>query len=331
LGREWSFKAQRGSPRGSTTLASLMDRVSIVNVLSRLYRLGTLLYPERSFDNLKHRVKVIALGLLNWQVVRSWYAISDNPALTRALKRNPEIQGAIYWPYMHAQWSVEKRLRAIDQHYRLLAHRTAVLDRVISEPVLLADMGPVYNGMRLILDRAKWFCREGEVVLNIFLDDRRIYSIAFSLGLDGAQVVAYVGAIQGSNEQDALSIYRTLTRSCFGVRPRDLVVTSLQLLCEAMGIERLLAISGACHHHNGAYFGASHRDIVHVDYDKIWIEHGGHLGTNGFYEFSARFSERGRTEIPTRKRSQYRRRYEMLAHLAQNIQRTCSRCSASII
>ena len=178
--------------------------------------------------------------------------------------------------------------------------------------------------MRLVLDKAIWFLREGEIVLNLFINDQRFYSIAFTLGTDAGQPIILVGALQGSNSEVAQEVYRDITHALHGMRPRDLLMVALKLLCRELGIQRIWAVSSDNRQHNSPYFGDSHKDKVLVAYNEVWLEHGGIALDNGFFEIPAVVKYRDMSEIPSRKRATYRRRYEMLDKLELDIQSSCA-------
>ena len=180
-----------------------------------------------------------------------------------------------------------------------------------------------YAGLRLVLDKAVWFLREGETVLNLFINDQRFYSIAFTLGVEEGQPVAFVGALQGSNSDFAPEVYREITHALHGVRPRDCLMVALKLLCGQLGVGRIWAVSGDFRQHNSPYFGSGHKGKVLVSYNEVWVEHGGLALDNGFFEISTDVRHKDLKEIPTRKRAAYRRRYVMLDRLALDIKSSC--------
>jgi len=179
-----------------------------------------------------------------------------------------------------------------------------------------------------VLDKAGWFVREGEIVLNLFVNDHRYYSIAFTLGVDGGQPLVFVGALQGSHSDSAQGVYREMTHALNGMRPRDFLMAALKLLCAELGIRRIWAISSDYRQHNSPYFGGVHKEKVLVSYNEVWSEHGGVALDNGFYEILALVRHKDMSEIPTRKRAAYRRRYEMLDKLALDIKCRCAQYAA---
>ena len=299
--------------------------LSSFQILIRLFRLGRELHPKLTASDLKNRAAILGLWMSSLRELRAWYGISDNPKLASALKQFPLMHGAIYWPYINHTWSMERRLKTIDQHYRLLDGRASVIALATQDGVELTALDEHYPGLRLVLDKAIWFLREGEIVLNLFLRDLRFYSIAFTLNTEAGQLVAYVGALQGSGSDDALQVYREITGALHGMRPRDFLVVALKLLCKEFGVAKIYAVSGDARQHNSPYFGGFHKDKVLVNYDEVWSEHGGTRLDNGFFEIPVLVQYRDASEIPTRKRATYRRRYQMLDKFALDIEAACSR------
>jgi uncharacterized protein VirK/YbjX len=299
--------------------------IGFIEILSRVHRLGRAMHPTLSVNSLKHQVILLGRVLVFLPEIRKWYEIPDNPLLKLALKRFPLISGAMYWPYINHTWPMERRLAAIDQHFRMLGGPSAIIARATFEEVELARLEEEYAGLRLVLDKAAWFLREGEIVLNLFVHDQRFYSIAFTLGVDAGQPLVFVGALQGSNSEAAQGIYRDITHALHGMRPRDFLMVVLKLLCGELGIHRIWAVSSDNRQHNSPYFGDSHKEKVLVTYNEVWVEHGGIELDKGFFEIPALVRYKDMSEIPTRKRATYRRRYLMLDKLALDIKSSCAR------
>lgn len=302
--------------------------IGVIETLVKVHRLGRAMHPGLTLKSIKHQVFLLCRALVFLPGVRKWFEISDNPLLTRALKRFPMISGAIYWPYINHIWPMKQRLSAIDQHFRMLDGRATILAKAMFEEVELARLDEVYTGLRLVLDKAEWFIREGEVVLNLFVNDLRYFSVAFTLGMDNDKPLIFVGALQGSNSDSAQGVYRDLTHALHGMRPRDFLIVALKLLCMELDIHRIWAVSSDCRQHNSPYFGGVHKERVLLAYNNVWTEHGGLALDNGFFDIPAVVRHKNMSEIPTRKRAAYRRRYVMLDKLALDIQASCARYAA---
>ena len=256
---------------------------------------------------------------LGWaRELRPWHDGSI-PSLHDALKARPALGSAMFRPYINSRWTPRQRLVAIEAHYRLLDGPTRVLRLAPRERLTLATVCVADATIDVTLDAPPWFNHEGELTLSLFSGTQRLYSVAFSLGSEPDARAAYIGALQGRGGAEALDVYRDLTHALHGLRPRELLLTAFRLVCQQAGVTRLLAISDACHTRRSDYFRASTK--VSTSYDAVWHEHDGQLRADGFFELPVAVARRAPESIPARKRSQYRRRYEMLDLLAADLTR----------
>jgi hypothetical protein len=88
------------------------------------------------------------------------------------------------------------------------------------------------------------------------------------------------------------------------------------MLDASVGVERILAISDRGWVGRSDYFGCK---TVLSSYDSAWQESGGLEAEDGFFELSPQVVKRPIEAVPSRKRAQYRRRYEMLDRLSVQI------------
>ncbi len=162
-------------------------------------------------------------SVCHFRTIRSWLADRRNPALQEVLAVRPSLVRCIARPYLNAQWGSARKMEAIRQHYKLLRGRLAFLRFHPWRPVPLALAG---DRVRIELEKVTSFEHEGELTLSLFCDGTRVFSLVFTLGEAAGRTVAYVGALQGLGQGDALGIYRTLTRRMHGLRPRDLLIAA---------------------------------------------------------------------------------------------------------
>ena len=162
----------------------------------------------------------------------------------------------VAWPYLHRSWPARLKLEVIREHYRLVASAFPALRFVPPDAITLADVvidtgafSELAAGtssrttVQVRLDQPGWFEHEGEVTINLFEADRRLYSLVFTLGRVASRPIVYVGALQGLGHTEARDIYRRLTHRMNGLRPRDLLISAFLLLCQSIGVERVLAVS----------------------------------------------------------------------------------------
>jgi uncharacterized protein VirK/YbjX len=302
------------------------ELISLPDLGGRLMLAVRAAYPGNSISSLKLKVRLFVRIAQNLSELRRMYSDKSNPALLEMLDERPSWVAAVDAPYLHAQWTASKKLEIISRHYRYLTGRLAFLRFNPGASVLIADV-PNAAGLQLSLDKAPWFMREGELVLSLLENDVRFYSVAFTLGCDGDENVAYVGALQGYGGEDALDIYRRLTRTLHDMRPRDFLMAAFRLLSAEFNVQTILAVSDKARLHQSTYH--SGHEGVAANYDEIWREFSDDKLVDGFWKISPVLKYRTAAQIPTRKRAMYRRRYEMLDNLRGQIEQSQSRAIES--
>lgn len=283
-------------------------------MLGTLFRAVACPRPGAAPVGLRHVLAHWCRCAVHLDTFRSWVGDAGNPALQQAIAVRPSIMTCVVHPYLHACWSAQRKLEVIECHYALLQGRLGFLRAAGTQAIGVVD---VDDRLRLQIEAPGQFEHEGQLVLNLVHEHRRLYSLAFTLGRMGGDRVAYVGALQGLNSPCALEMYRSLTHCMHGLRPRDLLLTVFRLLCTALGIGRILAVSDQNRISSNRYFVSSSQ--VLSSYDVAWRENGGVATEGGFFELDTSLLQRGADDIPSRKRAQYRRRYALVDELSAQI------------
>ena len=294
------------SPPPTHVVATTLGWVALTWHLLRLAKLNN---PGLAPGSLWRTLRLF-VGKMRWlRVLRTWYSDTSNPALLEMLSYRPDIVGAVRHPYVNTTWTARRRLRAIQLHYSLLRGPLEVLRFSPQRQVRVTTLAAGDASLDVILDKPKWFLHEGEVAINLFRNGQRLYSLVFLLGRSEGCKAAYVGALQGMGSAQALDVYRELTHALHGLRPRDLLIDAFRVLCRELGVERIFVVSDHSSMNKSGYFD---RIETPTSYDSAWLEHRGEPAEEGFFELPTASSRRPPDAIPSRKRAQYRRRYEML-------------------
>ena len=239
------------------------------------------------------------------------------------LKLEPNVLGNLVWPYIHKDWDVPKRFSSIAKHYTLLKSMPKFLDVSDTVPREIVSLNSFSPNTAIVLDKPRWFVREGEIVLNIFQNDLRIMSVAFSLADYHNEITLYVGGIQGIHSrtpsEKSLEIIKQLTKDFNGLRPRSFVIAVLRMIATRIGATKILAIDQMHRHHWHPYFRSSIKSVSNTNYDEIWKDHEGTAGTDGFYQLKTSTARKDLSEVDSKKRSMYRKRFEMLDQIEHQI------------
>lgn len=268
-------------------------------------------FPGNRPGALVRQGQMVLAGLRVFPLTQQMLAPPRGTALDRIMDQRPEFIGALLWPYLSAAFETEERLRRIIAHYAVIDTLGPPFPFDCEERLVLVDLAEVMPGLRLVLDQPIWFLREGGLVLNLFIDSFRAFSIAFSLRREAdGQLTAWIGGLQGRNRDDMLETYRALTKLLHGLRPRDFLLEVLKMVLRQFGVTRLYAVSDAARHHRHAFFGRI--KAVLQDYDEIWADRGGVAVGADFFELPMSPERRDEATIKPNKRSMYRKRFEFL-------------------
>ncbi|XSC45483.1 DUF535 family protein [Bradyrhizobium sp. RDT10] len=272
--------------------------------------MSKVVYSGGRVDTLR-RLSLIAKCYKHRSDLGNLFGDQSNASLVRLFNERPETIGVLIWPYQCASWDTHMRLGRLRAHCDCVEKLAAPFNLGPNERMVLADLSFVRAGLRVVIDQPIWFLREGNLVINFFVDRVRMYSLAFSLYEKEGALTATIGSIQGRDREDAAGEYRNLTKQAHGMRPRDFLFEVFCMVCSYVAIEHVYAVTNEDRHHVHPYFG-SRIQKTSADYNEIWEERGGVRLNNSFYLLNVTERRRNLEEVPQKKRGMYRKRYEML-------------------
>lgn len=261
----------------------------------------------------KNRLMFITKAIYFGNSLRPFLHSLENSPINKLIAQRPETVGAIVWPYQSKSWNVITRFKQIEAHYSVIQEFFPALDFHVNEVLDIANLGDMYENLHVVIDRPKWFIREGQLVINLFLADVRIYSLAFSFSREAGRTVAYVGALQGRNIDGVLDVYKNITKALYGSRPQDFLFEIFRIFCRTIGVFKILAVADSSRHHKSDYFTKAESSAIYASsYDRVWFERGGTLDLPDFFTLSVNPHLKNIEEIPSNKRSMYNKRYRLL-------------------
>lgn len=262
------------------------------------------------------RIRFFLKALAAYGSVKPMIEAPRESPLGKLIQYRPEAVGAVIWPYQCAGWNAHTRLARICDHYAVVEKLGGAIDFPVDSKISLLDLGDIREGLHVIVDQPVWFMREGQLAINLFLGDVRMYTLAFSLFHQENEIAAFVGAIQGRDIEGALEEYRELTKASHGMRPRDLLIEIFRMFCAKLGVTQIFAVSDEYRHHRDRrYFGQRSTKKFSTNYNEVWADRGAVRADPMFYQLDVSDTERDLATIPSKKRSMYRRRFEMLRHI----------------
>lgn len=166
------------------------------------------------------------------------------------------------------------------------------------------ELAPLTDTLHLHLNLNAIDYFEGYFSINIQDGtDTRYYDASFGLINASDLLMASIQGPKGEGAQDAV---RRLTKALHGVRPMFLMVDAMKLLAQNWG----LGLTGIPYaQQTKVRINGSRK--VYFNYDDFWEENGGTREANA-WRLPLTIERRPLEEIASKKRSMYRKRYEML-------------------
>jgi uncharacterized protein VirK/YbjX len=262
--------------------------------------------------NWKLRAKFVLEALKHPALARRLEQLEARSPLGLLLAQRPETIGNLIWPYQCAAWDAETRFARISAHQETL-EKLPALKVQDDEKIILADLTGLSDDTYAVIDYSPWLAREGQLTLSLFKGDFRAFTIAFSLS-NWPETELFIGGIQGRNDSRILDLYRELTKQFHGVRPRDLMLELLRLFAINIGVRHIYAVADDHKISRHPYF--KKKGTIGLFYDEVWLERGGTRVAETHFELPLTSTRRDLNDVAAKKRSMYRRRYEMLDQIA---------------
>jgi uncharacterized protein VirK/YbjX len=245
-------------------------------------------------------------------------ARKDSPVGT-LIRRRPEL--LLYLatkPFITNKWTAKTRVNRLVDHCNTVAATGGVLEVPDNGSIEILSLDTLEGSYNLTLDQSPWLETEGLLTLGLREGADRFFHLTFCIASQSGKLIAYIGGIQGTTGPNVLAQHRRFTKRTYGMRPRDFLVEAFKMLCGHIGVQGIMAVSDSAH---ANYFKASGWDPAtpKISYDEIWTERGGSPDEDGFFALPVSPTHRRSDQIPKRKISLYRRRYELLGRAANDL------------
>ncbi|MBA2817833.1 VirK/YbjX family protein [Candidatus Pantoea persica] len=225
-------------------------------------------------------------------------------------------------PYLRAGISVAARAQAILDHYHLIASLpNGTLRQLLQSPGdnLLATLQGK-NGERFSLFSCPGrFDREGEVTLVLRYQDDVIASLSFSLINEEGRRTLLIGGLQGPRKHVSNEVIREATKAAHGLFPKRLVMEVVFMLVQQCAVEKIVAVGDSTHVFRSLRYRYSKSEYFFASYSEFWASLGGVAREDRLFQLPFSMPRKPLEAIASKKRAEYRRRYELLDALAQQV------------
>ncbi len=271
---------------------------------------------KRGIRNIEHRLRFIGRSLTTPRLTRDWLALWRAPELAPLAETNSRLLLKLQRRYLRKGLVAGARWEVLRQHYCFALHQFsgAALKEIFTPPgALLAQLSVAkVGGFSVRLVYHDLYEKEGELSLTFFDEELRERAFILTFCVTSwrpERREMFIGGLQGFRVANKRESVVAVTRGMFGLRPKALLLFTLQQLAAQWNILEIHAVSNQTRIQSQAHLA------INADYDQFWIESGGQLDDEGNYTLPATFVPRDLQAIRPNKRTTYRRRYEMLEAL----------------
>ena len=238
--------------------------------------------------------------------------IHENPLWQPVFVQYPYRVNTLLSQYCDKHFNATQRLEAIKTNFAMAEKHfsVALCETLISQqPVLLAQLTDEL-ALNLTLNHIDPY--EGFFAIALTdANQRTIYSASFTFLADNRLLIA---SIQGPKGDEAQDLVRQATKLLHGVRPMFMLVNAFKVFAETLNCR----LEGIPHKRQAKYRWNDSAKLL-FNYDEFWQENEGKLAEN-YWQIPTALERRPLEEIQSKKRSMYRKRYDMFDQMIVEVQ-----------
>ncbi|EOC0864433.1 DUF535 domain-containing protein [Cronobacter muytjensii] len=281
--------------------------------------------PGLAWQNPAYRRKFMLRSLVTPFATRRWLAVlAQQPMLDALLHAQPGLPCRLHRPWLSVNVSRQQALAALEYHYQHIACLlpSALMHGHLTRPGVTLALLTGKNDAQYRLDLAAVadLDKEGETTV-IFRDAAGVVlaEMTFTLCEVDGKSTLFIGGLQGAKawvEHDKIQL---ATKACHGLFPKRLLLEAVCLLARHFAVSQILAVSNDTHIYRSWRYAKKKKDKLHADYDSFWASLGGEKDAQGLYHMPLHIARKSLEEIASKKRAEYRRRYELLDSMTAQI------------
>ena len=297
--------------------------MTVINSVDLFWSLASGEFSQKDgFDEGKNRFKFVFRGMLTLPWTLRLLETFRSQTLLTYLRRNPRLACKLHRPYLYRTLKARGKVQALQAHYQLLEQRFGQPARGLllsNQPVALAALTGKNDGtLQVLLTQQHTFDKEGEMSLQVCNAERvPLATLTFTLTRRGEEVVVMVGGLQGPTKPHGAESVQLATKLAHGLFPKRLAMEALTALARKIGADEILAVGKVEH----IYSSWRYRRNFFADYDSFWETLDAEAIDNGrFFRIPLTLARKAMTDIASKKRAEYQRRYALLDALSAQTQ-----------
>lgn len=279
-------------------------------------------WHKRSF-----RRKFMLRSLLMPHLSREWMSeLSQWSNLNVLLERQPRLPVRLHRPYLAVNFNRQAIPGALRYHYTLLSEIMSPeeLKTYLNTQALPLAKIEGKNGETFTLELTIQINLDKEGESTILMRNNNgdvLAEMTFTLLSWQGKRTLFIGGLQGGTRTLPHEAIQNATKSCHGLFPKRLVMEAVCRFAERSQATQILAVSNEVHIFRHERYQDKNKNIL-SDYDTFWAAVGGECDKEGYFHIPIHIARKDESEIASKKRAEYRRRYALLDALQQQIMLT---------
>lgn len=287
--------------------------------------------PGLAWQKTAYRRKFILRSLTTpLSTARLLSELAKHPRLMQMLQVQPGLPCRLHRPWLTVNMDRQRALESLSWHYQTMSRQlpptliNGYLSKQGVDLLTLAGKNEQQFTIRLCADA--FMDKEGEATL-VFCDSQNtvLAEMTFTLCQFEGKATLFIGGLQGAKAHVPHELIQGATKACHGLFPKRLLVEAAMTLGTAFPVEQIVAVSNATHIYRSWRYRKKKEGKLLADYDSFWISIGGEKQDNGNFMLPLAMPRKPMEEIASKKRSEYRRRYELLDSLIQQVNQATQR------
>ncbi len=285
---------------------------SILNICHLLSRS----IPGRTPSAFFRQSRVLMYALLNPSAARVWLgALTSNSLLGGIAVRNRRFLERPFHRFIQANMTARERAKLLCGHFQVV--QDLFRDDLVRNLYLKGNAVTLASSGRyaIVVSEPVRCWREGLLTIawrdEIDRIDLAWATISFERHAETGKLSALIGGLQGPGGADRDRV-RDATRACHGLRPKAAVMEAVCVLSRMANVQVLTGVSKKTH------ISATTSIQFCADYDGFWQEIGG-IETDGRFVLPLHPYHRDISEVPSHRRSAFRKRQALIADLLEQI------------
>lgn len=280
--------------------------------------------PSTLWRFASYRYKFLLRTLINPMTTMQWLnQLTQLPFLIPLLDKQPSLPCRLHKPYLMARFSRRQISQILNFHYQLLLERfpPELLMQLLHNHIELAQLqGKNEENYRITLEIRNELDKEGEVTLK-FINPQHIAlaRMTFVFCHYPDKPTLFIGGLQGAASTVAHEEIQNATKACHGLFPKRLLLETALAIAASLGIEQIFAVGNQTHIYQNWRYQHKKQDFLYADYDNFWLSLGAHATPAGYYTLPLCITRKTMEQIASKKRAEYRRRYDLLDSLTTQI------------